>query len=102
MKAEEFIKDCTRTCSNELCAVEDRCGKEVISYYAWLTPEQALRAVELAKKEMLDKAGEWIVGNADKYIVEETRYNQETHEYEDWLICHTDILLQDFLEAMKE
>lgn len=93
MKAEKFIQDYTMGCSNELA---------VGVYHEWLTPEQALTAVEMAKKEMRDKAGKWIVDNADKYIVEETRYNQETHEYEDWLICHTDILLQDFLKAMEK
>ena len=60
-KAEQFIKDYTRHCSNELCAVEDRYGKKVISYHEWLTPEQALRAVEIARNEVIDKACEWLV-----------------------------------------
>ena len=58
-KAEQFIKDYTRGCSNELCAVEDMYGKKVISYHEWLTPEQALRAVEIereAQEEKLSKA----------------------------------------------
>lgn len=59
-KAEQFIQDYTRNCSNELCSVEDRYGKKVISYHEWLTPEQALRAVELARKEMIEKAVEWL------------------------------------------
>ena len=60
MTAEQFIKDYTRTCSNELIAVEDIHGKKVISYREWLTPEQALRAVEIARKETIDKAWEYI------------------------------------------
>jgi hypothetical protein len=52
MTPEEFIRDCTRGCSNELCSVEDRYGKEVRSYHEWLTPEQALRAVEMAREEV--------------------------------------------------
>ena len=60
MTAEQFIKDYTRTCSNELIAVEDIHGKKVISYHEWLTPEQALRAVELAREEMIDKAYKYI------------------------------------------
>lgn len=60
MKAEQFIKDYTRSCSNELCAVEDRYGKKVISYREWLTPEQALRAVEIAREEVIAKAQDWI------------------------------------------
>lgn len=52
MKAEEFIKDCTKTGSNELIAVESKYGKEIISYNEWLTPDQALRAVELGREEI--------------------------------------------------
>lgn len=59
-RAEKFIKDCTRSCSNELCAVEDRYGKKILSYREWLTPEQALRAVEIAREEMIEKAQDWI------------------------------------------
>lgn len=54
-KAEKFIQDCTRNCSNELCAVEDRFVKKVLSYHEWLSPDQALRAVEIAKKETLQE-----------------------------------------------
>ena len=59
-KARQFIKDYTSGCSNELCAVEYRDGKKVISYHEWLTPEQALAAVEIAREELIDKACEWL------------------------------------------
>ena len=59
-KAEKFIIEHTRNCSNELGAVESRAGKEVISYYKWLTPDQALRAVEIAREETLLNVVEWI------------------------------------------
>ena len=59
-KVEKFIKDCTRNCSNELCAVEDRFGKKVISYHEWLTPDQAREAVEVAREEVIEKAIGWI------------------------------------------
>ena len=52
MTPEQFIKDYTRTDSNELIAIEDIHGKTVISYHEWLTPEQALRAVELARENL--------------------------------------------------
>lgn len=55
MKAEQFIKDYTNGCSNELCAVEDKYGNKVISYHEWLTPDQALRDVEIAKEETIKK-----------------------------------------------
>ena len=69
MKAEQFIKDYTRSCSNELVAVEDKNGKKVISYYEWLTPEQALAAVEIAREELIDKAIEWLDKNARLYVL---------------------------------
>ena len=63
-KAEKFIQDYTRNCSNELCAVEDRFGKKVISYHEWLTPDQARRAVEIAREEMI----EWINSHWREYV----------------------------------
>lgn len=62
-KAEQFIKDYTRNCSNELIAVESRAGKEVISYHEWLTPDQARSAVEIAREEMIEKVCEWLKKN---------------------------------------
>ena len=47
-RAEQFIKDYTRNCSNELC-YEEGLGN---LYEPWLTPDQALRAVELAREEI--------------------------------------------------
>ena len=56
MTPEEYIKAYTRGCSNELVSVENRSGKKVISYHEWLTPENALAAVELAREEMMKDA----------------------------------------------
>jgi hypothetical protein len=67
-KAEKFIQDCTRNCSNELIAVESRAGKEVISYHEWLTPDQARRAVEIAREEMIDKFCEFLDNDLCGYI----------------------------------
>ena len=47
MTAEEYIKAYTRGCSNELVGG---------GYHEWLTPENALAAVELAREEMMEKA----------------------------------------------
>ena len=65
--AEKFISDCTRNCSNELIAVESRAGKEVVSYHEWLTPDDARRAVEIAREEMLNDICEWIEENIGEY-----------------------------------
>lgn len=85
-KAEQFIKDYTRGCSNELCAVEDIHGKKVISYHEWLTPEQALAAVEIARKELIDRACEWIRGfmecsNLFEYEVSESEQKEVINDF---------------------
>ena len=46
MTAEEYIKAYTRGCSNELIGG---------GYHEWLTPENALAAVELAREEMKEQ-----------------------------------------------
>lgn len=46
-KAKKFIQDCTRNCSNEIvCGICE----------PWLTPDEAIRAVEIVKEEMMEKA----------------------------------------------
>ena len=57
MKAEQFIKDYTNHCSNEM-VFEDGSGSHL--YEPWLTPEQALRAVEIEREELIDKAFKYI------------------------------------------
>lgn len=56
-KAEKFIKDYTNHCSNEM-VFEDGSGSHL--YEPWITPDQALRAVEIAREEMIEKAQDWI------------------------------------------
>lgn len=51
MTAEQYIKDFTRGCSNEL---EDG------EYEYWLTPWQAEAACNLKKEETINKACEWL------------------------------------------
>ena len=57
-KAEKFIQDYTRNCSNEIL----RNGNESFTnipckgeYNPWLTPDQARKAVEIAREEIIDK-----------------------------------------------
>ena len=60
MKAEQFIKDCTKTCSNEIVAKEP-------CFHEWVTPEQALKAIEIAREEWLSKSCEWLEDNLINY-----------------------------------
>lgn len=50
-KAEKFISDYTRNCSNEIV-----CGM----CEPWLTPDKARKAVEIAREEMIEKAAKWL------------------------------------------
>ena len=87
-KAEKFIQDYTKNCSNELCAVEDKFGKKVISYHKWLTPDQALRAVEIAREEIY----EWLNEKLPTYIDYRCRgVGENTKEF-----------VNDLKQAMKD
>ena len=59
MTAEEYIKAYTRGCSNELVGG---------GYHEWLTPENALAAVELAREEMKEPASEDLEKEMDRYF----------------------------------
>ena len=89
-KAEKFISDCTRNCSNELIAVESCAGKEVVSYHEWLTPDQARRAVEIVKEEIY----EWIRNNIRNYAF------MVTDEFEGDV--DVDTAINDLKQAMKD
>ena len=55
-KAEKFIQDCTRNRSNQI-AHWDIGGKNVKPIYSrWLTPDETREAVEIARKEMIERA----------------------------------------------
>lgn len=60
-RAEKFIKDYTRNCSN---AYWDKNGGD--SYFPWLTPDDAIKAVEIAREEMLNDMCEWL----DKHLID--------------------------------
>ena len=63
-KAEQFIQDYTNGCSNELAYEEN--DKKL--YHEWVTPEQALAAVEISVNETADMFINWLKNNWRKYI----------------------------------
>ena len=89
-RAEKLISDCIRNCSNELIAVESKDGKEVISYHEWLTPDQARRAVEIAREEEL----EYIKYQLELRLPETLDYNGIQVDREDFI--------NDFIKAMRD
>ena len=94
-RAKKFIQDCTRNCSNELISVESRAGKEVVSYHEWLTPDQARKAVEIAKEEIY----EWLRDNIfeDKYL--DLRKMGIEYAFYGYKV---DTLINDLKQAMKD
>ena len=58
-KAEKFIQEHTKNCSN-LAHLDDLNGNVWKENTPWLTPEQARRAVEIAREEILLEVAEWI------------------------------------------
>ena len=70
-KAEKFIQDCTRNCSNEI----DQLGADIAAfseYYPWITPDQAMIAVEIAREEVINDFKERV-----------TIFLEGAHEYTD-------------------
>ena len=89
-KAEKFIEDCTRNCSNEM-TFEDGSGSH--NYVPWLTPDQALRAVEIAREEMISKAFDWLKFNLQDYAGEDSCRNS---------VPFDKCIFEDFKQAMKD
>ena len=59
-KAEKFIQNYTSKCSNETT----KYGSYDHTYHEWLTPDQARRAVEIAREETIAEVVEWLKKNA--------------------------------------
>ena len=62
-KAEKFIQDYTRNCSNVVAYSGMIEGSE-LRYHEWLTPDQARTAVEIAREEMMEKVCYFLDGYA--------------------------------------
>lgn len=85
-RAEQFIRDYTRNYSNLFCNSDNDCQP-------WLTPDQALRAVEIGKEELLEKATKWLENN----IAKET-----TIIYSGVVSINFDRVIKEFKKAMEE
>jgi hypothetical protein len=53
-KAEKFIEEHTSNRINTIQCYDGDCNPQVI-YKPWITPDQARKAVEIAKEEIIDK-----------------------------------------------
>ena len=89
-KADEFIREHTRICSNEF---EPQKAPPSV-YNPWLTPDQARRAVEIAREEMMENVCQFI----QKHHHEYTSWNTEEYELE----FNTEQFIQDIKQVMKD
>lgn len=82
--AEKFIQDCTRNCSNELVLPDLEWNNTHKEYNPWLTPDQARKAVDIAREEIY----KWLKDNIHMYNGE----------------CEGDrkAIIEDLKQAMKD
>ena len=83
-KAEKFISDYTKNCSNEIGYCHNKTRNHNHVFYDWLSSDQARRAVEIAREEIY----EWLRMNFCNYF-DDTR---ETF----------DKCIKDLKQAMKD
>ena len=89
-KAGKFIQDYTRNCSNEF---EPQKAPPSV-YNPWLTPDQARRAVEIARDELMENICQFIQEHHHEY----TSWNTEEYELE----FNTEQFIYDIKQAMKD
>lgn len=91
-KSEKFIQDCTRNCSNEM--ESPLYANPKLNFYPWLTPDQARKAVEIAREEIY----EWLSNNVfeDKYL--DLRKIGIEHAFYGYKV---DTLISDLKQAIK-
>ena len=87
-KAEKFIQDYTRNCSNEMGGPLYADPK--LNFYPWLTPDQARRAVEIAREEEL----EYVKYQLGLLLPETLDYNGIQVDTEDFI--------NDFIKSIKD
>ena len=70
-KVEQYIKDYTKTCSNEYLtdSKSDGLGGYIShkKFCPWLTPDHARRVAEIAREETVKEVCEWLKSNWMKY-----------------------------------
>lgn len=83
-KVEQYIKDFTRRCSNELVPE---------GFHEWLTPDNALRAAEISKQETIDRFCQLLsmkIGN----LLESLGYNDYS--------INDDAAITDFIDELRK
>lgn len=102
-KAEDFISDCTKNCSNEYDLPEyfENGIERLKEYRPWITPDQARKAVEIAREEMLNEVCEWIEENIGEYCDGENIMFSAIH-IENIDVFGQERFIKDLKQAMKD
>ena len=90
MKAEQFILNHTRNCSN----IEYRQGVYAPNYQLWITPEQALKAVAIEREEVIEKVCQYIREHRFKVYT-----YTEDNEITGWV---PDVFIENLKKYMEE
>lgn len=71
-KAKDYIEAYTKRCGND--EVTHTTEAVIITFHPWLTPENALAAVEIERQEVIEKAVKWLSTNfyLSKNFISET------------------------------
>ena len=90
-KAEKFIQEHTKNCSNQYDFPEHFVNgiEHLKDYQSWLTPDQARKAVEITREEEL----EYIKYQLELRLPETLDYNGVQVDREDFI--------NDFIKALK-
>ena len=67
-KAEKYIREHTKNCSNAVAYSGMIEGGE-LRHHEWLTPDQARKAVEISRDEVINQTAEWLKKHAIKYYI---------------------------------
>ncbi len=87
-KAEKFIQDYTRNCSN-IVVYSGMSERGEFRYHEWLTPDDARNAVEIAREETYNKIWNWLAKHINDYVVEGNGRD-------------IDLMFDDIKQAMKD
>ena len=68
-KAEKFIQEHTKNCSNQSKWGVETPNKTIVYVQPWLTPDDARRAVEIAREEMIEKGIEFLKDHLEGYDI---------------------------------
>ena len=99
-KAENFIKENTRNDSN-VVAYSGMIEGGNFRYHEWLTPDQARKATEIAREEMLNEVYEWIEENIGEYCDGENIMFSAT-DIENIDIFEQERFIKDLKQAMDD